>query len=54
MEDNDQKKRCEGHRGRLRDRFIEGGIDRFSDEEVVEFFLTLGTPRKDVKIQNSL
>jgi DNA repair protein RadC len=51
MEDNDQKKRCEGHRGRLRDRFIEGGIDRFSDEEVVEFLLTLGTPRKDVKIQ---
>jgi DNA repair protein RadC len=44
-------KRGEGHRNRLRERFIEGGIDRFSDEEVVEFLLTLGTPRKDVKLQ---
>lgn len=38
-----------GHRRRLRDRFSAGGIDRFSDEEVVEFLLTLGTPRRDVK-----
>ena len=29
---------------------MEGGLERFSDEEVVEFLLTLGTPRKDVKI----
>ena len=28
---------------------MEGGLDRFTDEEVVEFLLTLGTPRKDVK-----
>jgi DNA repair protein RadC len=39
----------EGHRQRLRDKFEEGGLDRFTDEEVVEFLLTLGTPRKDVK-----
>ena len=39
-----------GHRQRLREKFHEGGLDRFSDEEVVEFLLTLGTPRKDVKI----
>jgi DNA repair protein RadC len=44
-------KRGEGHRNRLRERFLEGGIDRFSDEEVIEFLLTLGTPRKDVKLQ---
>ncbi len=30
---------------------MEGGLDRFSDEEVVEFLLTLGTPRKDVKME---
>jgi len=40
-----------GHRQRLRNKFQEGGLDRFSDEEVVEFLLTLGTPRKDVKTQ---
>jgi DNA repair protein RadC len=51
MEDNELMKRGVGHRARLRNRFLEGGIDRFSDEEVVEFLLTLGTPRKDVKIQ---
>ena len=43
--------RGEGHRERLRSRFTEGGIGRFTDEEVIEFLLTLGTPRKDVKIQ---
>jgi len=51
MEDDELKKRGIGHRNRLREKFLEGGIDRFSDEEVVEFLLTLGTPRKDVKIQ---
>jgi DNA repair protein RadC len=50
MED-ELAKRGEGHRNRLRERYLEGGIDRFSDEEVVEFLLTLGTPRKDVKLQ---
>ena len=44
------EKRGKGHRRRLRDKFMEGGLDRFSDEEVVEFLLTLGTPQKDVKI----
>ncbi|MFC1493790.1 DNA repair protein RadC [Thermodesulfobacteriota bacterium] len=42
--------RSAGHRARLRLKFIEGGLERFSDEEVIEFLLTLGTPRKDVKI----
>jgi DNA repair protein RadC len=52
---NDEKeywqKKGEGHRQRLRDKFLEGGLERFSDEEVVEFLLTLGTARKDVKHQ---
>jgi DNA repair protein RadC len=45
------QRKGEGHRQRLRDKFLEGGLDRFSDEEVVEFLLSLGTPRKDVKPQ---
>ena len=51
MERGDWKKRGEGHRQRLREKFMEGGLERFSDEEVVEFLLTLGTPRRDVKPQ---
>ncbi|WP_028322203.1 RadC family protein [Desulfatiglans anilini] len=43
------RRRVEGHRERLRQRFVEGGLERFSDEEVVEFLLTLGTPRGDLK-----
>lgn len=39
----------EGHRGRLRERFISGGLGGFHDYEVVELLLTLGTPRKDCK-----
>jgi DNA repair protein RadC len=42
--------RGKGHRQRLRKKYLEGGLDRFSDEEVIEFLLTLGTPQKDVKI----
>jgi DNA repair protein RadC len=44
------EKRGKGHRQRLREKYLEGGLDRFSDEEVIEFLLTLGTPQKDVKI----
>lgn len=38
-----------GHRARLRQRFLESGLDGFLDYEVVELLLTLGTPRKDCK-----
>jgi DNA repair protein RadC len=51
MEKEDWQKKGEGHRQRLREKFREGGLERFSDEEVVEFLLTLGTPRKDLKSQ---
>ena len=50
MDKQDWQKRGKGHRERLRQKFIEGGLERFSDEEVVEFLLTLGTPRGDLKI----
>ena len=42
--------RGSGHRNRLRNRFLSAGLEQFSDEEVVEFLLSLGTPRKDVKL----
>jgi DNA repair protein RadC len=51
MDKHHWQKKGEGHRQRLRDKFAEAGLERFSDEEVVEFLLTLGTPRRDVKPQ---
>ena len=39
----------EGHRRRLREKFIESGLAGFHDYEIVELLLTLGTPRKDCK-----
>jgi len=41
----------EGHRGRLREKFLTSGLDGFHDYEVIELLLTLGTPRKDCKDQ---
>jgi len=38
-----------GHRHRLRDKFLQGGLNGFLDYEIVELLLTLGTPRKDCK-----
>lgn len=39
----------EGHRQRLRDRFVKSGLDGFSDYEAIELLLTLAIPRSDVK-----
>ena len=39
----------EGHRQRLRERFLKAGLDGLNDYEVVELLLTLGTPRRDCK-----
>ena len=41
----------EGHRRRLREKFIKSGISGFHNYEIVELLLTLGTPRKDCKQQ---
>ncbi len=38
-----------GHRQRLRDKFLERGIDALTDAEVIELLLTFGTPRTDCK-----
>ncbi|MEE9491724.1 MAG: DNA repair protein RadC [Dehalococcoidia bacterium] len=41
----------EGHRKRLREKFIKSGLKGFHDYEIVELLLTLGSPRKDCKLQ---
>jgi len=40
-----------GHRLRLREKFIKGGLRGFLDYEIIELLLTLGTPRRDCKKQ---
>ena len=44
-----ERHKGEGHRQRLRERFLKAGLDGFQDYEVIELLLTLGTPRKDCK-----
>jgi len=41
----------EGHRQRLREKFLTSGFAGFLDYEIVELLLTLSTPRKDCKQQ---
>jgi len=40
-----------GHRLRLREKFLMGGLNGFLDYEIIELLLTLGTPRRDCKSQ---
>lgn len=39
----------EGHRARLRQRFVQSGLESFAPHEIVELLLTLCIPRRDVK-----
>jgi DNA repair protein RadC len=48
MADNDKDPR-EGHRGRLREKFLKHGLEKFTDEEIIELLLTVATPRRDCK-----
>lgn len=41
----------QGHRSRLRERYLKSGFSGFAEHEVVELLLTLCIPRRDVKIQ---
>jgi len=43
--------RSEGHRKRLREKFIKSGLAGFQDYEIIELLLSLGRPRKDCKPQ---
>lgn len=40
----------QGHRKRLREKFLKSGLAGFHDYEIVELLLSLGTPRKDCKL----
>jgi DNA repair protein RadC len=41
----------QGHRWRLREKFLKGGLKGFLDYEIIELLLILGTPRRDCKQQ---
>ncbi|MBS1368907.1 MAG: DNA repair protein RadC [Lentisphaeria bacterium] len=43
------KKHTDGHRQRLRERFLRAGLDGLQDYEAIELLLTYGIPRRDVK-----
>lgn len=45
------KEDAQGHRKRLRERFLTSGLDGFQDYEIIELLLSLGTPRRDCKPQ---
>ncbi len=49
MEQDRTAHKGEGHRQRLRDKFLQLGIEAFTDSEVIELLLTFGTPRADCK-----
>jgi DNA repair protein RadC len=49
MADRKTRHKGEGHRARLREKFLTSGLDGFLDYEVIELLLTLATPRKDCK-----
>jgi DNA repair protein RadC len=49
MERDEWQRRGEGHRQRLRDKFLAQVIDAFTDAEIIELLLTFGTPRSDCK-----
>jgi len=46
-----QSTKSQGHRRRLREKFLRGGLSGFLDYEIIELLLTLGTPRRDCKEQ---
>ena len=49
MDKKEWQKKGVGHRNRLKDKFQQRGIEAFTDAEVLELLLILGTPRKDCK-----
>lgn len=44
-----EKPHHSGHRDRLRERFLKGGVDALQDYEILELILFLALPRRDVK-----
>lgn len=48
-EKDGRQQKMVGHRQRLRDKFLEYGIPAFTEAEILEMLLALGTPRQDCK-----
>jgi len=46
---NEKANPGEGHRKRLREKFMKSGLSGFHDYEIIELLLSLATPRKDCK-----
>jgi DNA repair protein RadC len=51
MDKSEWQEKGAGHRGRLRDKYLEHGLDAFTDAEALEMLLSFGTPRADCKEQ---
>lgn len=51
MKKEEWQQKGAGHRQRLRDKFLDRGIEAFADDEVLELLLAMGTPRKDCKTE---
>ena len=49
MDKVEWQKKGVGHRQRLRKKFLDRGIEAFTDGEILELLLTFGTPRRDCK-----
>lgn len=49
MDKNGWQKKGSGHRGRLRDKYLDRGLNGFTDAEVLELLLSFGTPSSDCK-----
>lgn len=49
MDKEQWQKKGAGHRQRLRDRFLDRGLEGFTDVEILELLLSFGTPRSDCK-----
>ncbi len=49
MNKEEWQKKGKGHRARLRDRFLDGGIEGLNDADILELLLSFGTPRSDCK-----
>lgn len=47
--DSNNKKHQEGHRQRLKERFLKGGSDALADYEILEMILFMAQPRGDTK-----
>lgn len=45
----DESRDRRGHRSRLRERFLSGGMSALAEYEILELLLTFAIPRKDVK-----